>query len=997
MAPIPYQVVGFTFGATDRATGKRHAKVGDLVLAENVRQIERSQYRKRRGYARTAPSVDAGSWTAPADSTGLVPVPGGCLLTIDGAGVAWCYDPDTSTLRNRGTITRPFPQHTVYLTAGRLRSPTVVLAGGDLWHFAVTTDAYWYSVTDATTGVSKLAPTKITTTSVVQISAAYDGTSVWVFWTDTTTTVRANKFSTTSPGTAPTVTTYATAGGGITTIDAFYFTGLSKIAVVMGNASAVRMDLRISYLDPATGAESASPAASAVIAAAVGAGATIMSPAILVSSGTTTWYMSVWEGRTDSGVGNQARLRLYDVTSSTLATSSVILDTKSPGAVRTCFGVSAGYVNGSGDRVVFQQFDDVENDLSPWNWAISQHVRGGVTTDNTRWAAGSWLAGRPAQVGSTWYIPTGYDDAGRTLSSSIQSQNVQRTCHLRDSSGNIIGQALSGQAGGAWNTGTDNASASISTRHTGVAATVIVGNVVFVPCLMLAGTVQDLAAGSIAWDTAPTYGLPVACRGRALVPGGIPVVFGATESVREVTPLVFPNYFTVSAGATSTDIAIVYRFTSPDGTFWRSSPCRGTISIANAATITVPTLRHLLTGTKCTIELYAGTTGVPYFQEGKENDTTADTITFTYSSTLKTDEALYNVGGALSNAPAPPCKHVAVWNGRAFFGATPERDVVWCSQEFAPGVGIQLNEVLRSTWLQGKGEVLAMADTGSTLALFRSDAIAVLNGSGPDGRGAGAFIPQTIEEPRGATNWRSMLKTGKGLLFQGTDGLMYSLAGVQVLDAFAGMADYSSATVVGALLDEDESNACFFLSTGVILALDYAHATAEQPIGVWYDWTSANLNRAYGACVDSSGIPKHIESTGVLRTPTDSLWTDASSGATTPVLMKLTTSKLAPVGMQGGCRVEGVALLGTCLGVCDVKLTIASGAITPSTHTKTLAVADPFKVYAKPPALGRVIEVQVTVEESANSGGTEGFVFDGLGLNVQPLGGLMFPESGERI
>jgi ATP-binding cassette subfamily B protein len=39
------------------------------------------------------------------------------------------------------------------------------------------------------------------------------------------------------------------------------------------------------------------------------------SPSILVSSGTTTWYLVVWEGRTDSGAGNQARLRLYDVTS----------------------------------------------------------------------------------------------------------------------------------------------------------------------------------------------------------------------------------------------------------------------------------------------------------------------------------------------------------------------------------------------------------------------------------------------------------------------------------------------------------------------------------------------------------------------------------------------------------------------------------------------------------------------------------------------------------
>jgi hypothetical protein len=105
--------------------------------------------------------------------------------------------------------------------------------------------------------------------------------------------------------------------------------------------------------------------------------------------------------------------------------------------------------------------------------------------------------------------------------------------------------------------------------------------------------------------------------------------------VREVTPLNFPNYFTTSGGGTTYIAAVCYRFTSPDGTFWRSAPIIGSLSIANGATITVPTLRNLLPGTMAVIEWYAGAAGVAYLQEVKDNDTTVDSITFTFTNAAR--------------------------------------------------------------------------------------------------------------------------------------------------------------------------------------------------------------------------------------------------------------------------------------------------------------------------------------------------------------------------
>lgn len=999
MAGIPYQSVSFVFGAAEQDTGQRHVKAGGLALAQNVRQQKRSQYRKRRGYARVAPSFTGASWTNPTDTVGLVPGPNGSMFTIDGNGRAWCYDPDAVTWRDRGQLTRVFPQHTPLIDAAGLSKPTIVSVGNNIWVFAIASSKYYYSIIDATTGVMILARTEVAATNIVNLSAAYDGTSVWVIWVAGSTTATAHKFSTSSPASAPTSTTYQTiAGAGLRGVDMRRLTGPSETAVVVSgiNGAGTQSDVSRSYLDPATGTPKGSPAA-VTVTTVLGANDIDVTccPSILVSDGTTNWYFAIWEDTT--GSINSYGLNLYTVTTATLAASSVELQNVGDTGNTSAIGACCGYLADNGDRVVFAQRDNLTGTVSPWDYTITRYTRSGSTTTAT-FARGAWIASKPVKIGTSWYLMTGFEDDGDAIATSVQTRGVQRTFNLRDSDGNILGQSLSGAASGLWHRSSRPTTALLASQDSAqIPDAFAVGNVIMCAGLMMTGTLLDLDAGIIAWDTAATYGLPTECQNRAVVPGGVPYVFGHQENIREIAPLVYPNYLTTSGAATVYDCAVVYRFTSPDGTFWRSSPLRGSLSISNGATLTIPTLRTKLANTTCVIEFYAGSSGVPYLQQTKDNDPTVDSITMTFSSTLKTDEALYSVGGALTNAPAPACKHVAVWQGRLFLGGTPEPDVVWSSQEFAPSTGVQLNEVLRSSWLQGTGDITAMAPSGLYLCLFRRDAIAIMNGPGPDGRGSGNFVPQTLDAKYGLTNWRSPLHTSQGLRFQSVDGLEYIVSGSQVVDAYAGMQDYAATDIVCALLDEDEGVSCLFQSDGVILACDHMHPTPEQPTGVFYKWTSSKLIRAYGACVDSSGTPWHMEVTGVLRKPQDALWTDADSGGTTPVLKKLQTGKLAAVGNLGAFRVKSATFLGQYVGSCDFRMTVASGSNTSNHDKAGISSADPLKFTAYPPSLNRVLEVQVTIEETANSGNTEGFVFDALAFEVQPLGGILFPEASERI
>ncbi len=1005
MAPIPYQQATFRFGAAEQDVGTRHVQAGNLVEAINVRMTERLQYRKREGFVKVTPSTDGLSFVQATDTMGLVAGPNATMFTIDGAGRAWCYDPDTTTWRYRGQITRPFPQHTASLSAAKLGRPTIVIAGNNKWTFALATDAYYYAVEDLSTGVILQPPTKVAAVGILNVCAAYDNTNVWAIFVDGSTSATSHKYVNSTPTVAAVSATYVTvAGTAWRSVDMQWLSGPSLLAVVIGGrAGTGDRHTNRSYMNPATGAASGAPA-SVTVTDASGANNQIIlsSPSILVdpAGSGTNWYFVVWK---DIGsVGNMG-LVLYKITTATLAAAATTTVFSTPNTNNTtAVGACCGYVAANGDQVIYEHSDRLEAEPAPWNHVITKRVRGSVTTD-TVWSRGQWLASKPMLLsGVQWYVMTGYEDDGIALATSVQTRGVQRTYNLRDASdGSVVGQALAENAGGIWHNTPSPTAANLADHSVAkVPAAYVVGSVIYTAAMMAAGSLLDLSAGAIAWDFAATYGVPAQCLDRALVPGGIPVIFGHQENVREVTPLNFPNYFTTSAGATTYIAAVCYRFTSPDGTFWRSAPIIGSLSIANGATITVPTLRNLLPNTKCVIEWYAGASGTAFLQEVKDNDATVDTITFTFTSAaaLVTDEALYTTGGALDNAPLPPCKHVCVFQNRAILAGTPEDDIIWVSQEFRQQAGLQFNEALNSTWIQGGGSILAMASGGLFLAFFRRDAIAIISGPGPDGNASGIYQPQTLDVKETMTNWRSVLPAEGGVYYQAIDGLIYQLQGAKSVSVFAGMQAYASETVRAAVVNLAENQAWFLTSAGAILVLDYGHPTADQPAGQWFRWYTASAlpTAPGGAVLDSAATLWFSDGSGNLYKQGAGLWADVDGGTSRAVLMRLKTGAMSPWGLTNGGRVEGVTFLGRYLGACDFLMTLASGTIAPSTHPKTLSSVDPLRLTAKPPALNRIADFSATIEESANTGLTEGFIFDGLTVNYQSYG-VMPPSSGETI
>ncbi|HEU4369631.1 MAG TPA: hypothetical protein VFV05_15535, partial [Methylomirabilota bacterium] len=887
------------------------------------------------------------------------------------------------------------PSWSAYLTGNAIEKPQVVEAGDNLWFFALISGAYYYAVVDKTTGILVLDRTKVTVSNINALCPVYDGTNVWAMLTTGSTTVTSHKFTLASPGTAPTSATYQTIASAVLSgVDCRRLSAVNETAVVVSglNEGTGLYHYSHSYLDPATGAARGSPAA--VTTTATPGALVCCCPSILVSDGTTSWYYALW-----LPTGTQDRiLRLVTVTSATLAAANATLATVTdPNAGTSSIGACCGYVADNGDRVVYAHSDDLAGSaVHPWNFTVTRYTYTGSTTAAT-FAPGSWLASKPAKIGTTWYVLTGYEDDGTALGGTVyQLRGFQRTYDLRDSDGNIVSSALGGEAGGLWHRGnTPDVTDLGAQRRAYVPAMLAIGNAMVAPVLLQSGSLKDYSAGGLVWDASATYGPSVSIMGRALVPGGIPVTFSHQENIREVTPLRWPGYITASATAVVYQVAVVYRFTSPDGTYWRSTPLLGTLDINNGATLTVPTLRHLLPGTTAQIEFYASTSGLPNLQEVKDNDPTASTITFTFSSTLKTDEALYTSGNVLVNMPAPACRLVSAWKGRAILSGCPERHKTYVSKEIRQGQGLSFNSAMATTWLEGVGDISACGPVNSSyLALFRRDAVAVLTGSGPNDQGTGNFSAVTLQTKKGTTNARGPVQGPAGCYYQSNDKRIYVVTGTDVADAFAGMEDYTTETVVASAHDEASRLVLVFTDGPALMALDYANPAPSNPLGTWYRWTSANLLRAYAACIDSSGSAFHVETTGALRTP-QGAWSDAGSGAAVPVLTKVKTGRLAPVGLQGECMVDWAKIVGEALGACDLRLTVAGGGA--STARDKSVTAGDLKLMCQPATMFNVTEVELTIEETANGDATEGVLLDGAEFDVRPKGRTWLPAAAERM
>lgn len=1014
MKPTP---ITFVPGAVDQVRGSRHLPLGGLVTAENFTMTKEGELAKRTALQQTSPTgltgtvtdgAQAGNATIVRADTGrisaLISSPTSRYQTISGDDLARAMP----VVRGGGIV------------EAQARRPWAVSAATVQWIFSLTFSVAAGSLRvvgrafDTATGSFVSSLVLVTSNNLRSLAAVYDpvGAAVWVLTLESG-QINAHKIPD-STLTVSATTTYASASGGreMTSLDALYMPSLNggspEIVVVWNEFLSTSSAHGMSFLDTATGLPKSNPS-STVTATAIAATNINCTAGIGLSNWTGSngnFYFSYWRASPSTNPALEwVRVRAAASGGALVVGSTDILETVTSGITNDAEirGVSTGYRQDASNEFYFGQYT-LNNTSSerPENYRIRRYDFAGLSLVND-WALGSWLASRPAQMGSNWYIVSGFEDG---------VGGAQRCLHLRKANSggvDIVSQALThGKGPPQWQDNVPvlqgSTSAQLSQGSQFTTNLEVSGNKLLCAVTTATDSPDTFRPVFLDWDFGATFGKPVALGESVVFPGGIPLVAHAAGRVHELTPLLAPPYLTGAAGGGGAVgdivVGIAYRFVWADGRITRSAPITTTIPAATtAATLTVPNLRHYTDGSnpRPQIEIYCSRPGstTPTLQRVIDNsiasDTQASVSPFYDSATAATTGIVVGVplpttGGGLLSSAAPACRSVAVWRDRLVVSGTEVDGEIWVTQEFEEGLGPSLNAAaLRYFWNDGQGGITGICPAGwDNLCLFKRDAVGLLSGPGPDGIGQlGAYVPQTLQTKRGLTNPASLYVGPDGAGFQDSQTgrmCMVTPAG-QILENGQGIDDFRTSTILCAAYLESLGQVWLGITGGVWLVQDVRFPIESEKGSArqWWKWTSGALTTP-AVVLDTPTGPLIITAAGKKVVRSTSTYRDEVSGTPTDYFEKVKTSKLTPFGRNGSGMLDQLIVQAHYQAGHTLKITVTPDGGTPSVHT--VVATTPGVWVVEPSGCLHVTEVEVTIEETASA--TAGFVLEAITMLVKP-------------
>jgi hypothetical protein len=1029
----------FRFGPVRQEVGSKHVRKGDLIEAINVRQTNKAGvYAKREGFERTAQTFSGGSLSgAPVEA---LPGTGQDTLMRDAGDQLWSRSNTTNEWTYKGKNVRPWPEvSTIQSNLYTVPQPFSCLVGSLVWVFALTTNAYEFTIIDGATGSPTSSKVTVSATGIVHASAAYDGTNVWVFWVDNGAngTIRCHKFAVSTPAVAPTATNFYTFPSSPTDVStvalqkvqARFFSTTSRVMVVACGGSKVTTTYKRAcahaVLDPSNGLASAAAGEAATVSYAY--------------SGTTAPYtisgLYILDGQTGANANwfytyvnwptaTSAKLYVAEVTNGNTASfttnSTDLIGSFSSPEVYAC----SGYYDHANLRTyILVSMQSATTNVTDF-WQINNRVFswGGAYGAAANDIRKKWVASGFAKVGSDWYVITGSDDWSQYRTQmGAENLSLQRCFHVRKfvpstaanlGTWDIISQFQMGSGPAVFHKASAALTFAAGTPPiTCVPPVHVIGNTI-VSAIAVGSVITgyvDLAVSRIVTDK--EYGKCAQAMGYAFCPGSIPVAWNSGVTPHEVAPLDFPSYITI-AGGTGTDFsiaAVCYAIYDGNGVVWRSAPKVVSASIGHGATLSVP--EPTVTGNvPLFVEFYIGNNSTPKLQTAVSYVVGSGVANFTTPTVaaMIIGESLYTTGNALSNTWPVPCQSMEVWNNRLFFA---RGNRIFVSKELEPGFGPIFNEVQSSTWSEEQNSITAMAPVDwNYLAILSEGQVATISGPGPDGVGNGNYVIKTLSFKSGIVEGGIALQGAGGCYFQTryNGRIMCITPSLQVVEAAGGAYDYSAYDFTTGAWYEDERLMVFFApASRAAIAIDYQHVGDATPFGQVYLWTFAAGLTTSAVTVDHDGIVVVGNLGGIYRS-TRSVFVDGNSSGTTDTYdMDLATAELQFGDLQGEitvAKVQALLSMYSASGVyIDVFPSYASPTQADSRVTSVLRdlsaptnSGDTRMVMTRPPNCSRVPSIRVRIREKAGVTGRS-FEFEGLAIDYTTSGRLWHPPSGDVI
>jgi hypothetical protein len=427
----------------------------------------------------------------------------------------------------------------------------------------------------------------------------------------------------------------------------------------------------------------------------------------------------------------------------------------------------------------------------------------------------------------------------------------------------------------------------------------------------------------------------------------------------------------------------VFTWTRPDGSIVRSAPSVPTsitLSGANNAVIPQSTLwasaLDIAYATKPSFrEVYrAGpaAAGNVTFNKVLNIPNNVSTPLDTLSDAVAAaGEILYTTGGVLENYPAPPCNLMTSNNGRAFVVNSENPTELWFSKQRKVGEGVYFHPLLRLNITgDGYGAITALSAMDGRVIAFKSNAIYVISGDGPDDTGGGSFNPpQAITLNIGTTNPASVVTVPDGIMFEAAAGIYLLDRGLSLTYLGAPVEQYTNAeNVVGASIADGYTQVRFVMPSGRCLVWDYHHKR-------WYTWklrvdTSGVASTVVGCAQIQGGVWCYALADGSIFQETPGVFSDVN-GTTTAIVPRVGFPQVNTGGINGFQRVYCMQIEGEYVGdhTLQVSAVYDLGAATETTRALAITAGPyQYEVFFSNPKCS-TIQINLTASLAAGSGG----------------------------
>ncbi len=340
----------------------------------------------------------------------------------------------------------------------------------------------------------------------------------------------------------------------------------------------------------------------------------------------------------------------------------------------------------------------------------------------------------------------------------------------------------------------------------------------------------------------------------------------------------------------------------------------GSGTATNTITVNVPTLRLTYkTANPVKIVLYRWSTAQQTYYQATSltaptmNSLTVDSVAIVDTladSSIIGNNILYTTGGVIENTGAPSFNAVTLFDDRLWGIDAEDPNLLWYSKQVIETTPVEMSDLLTlyiapSIGSQGStGRNKCAAPMDDKLVLFKRNAISYINGTGPDNTGANSQYSQPIfvTSTVGTENQNSIVFQPGGLMFQSDKGIW--LLGRDLSTSYIGApveAYTKNATVQSAVNVPGTNQIRFTMDSGITLMYDYYY-------GQW--GTFVNVPAISSTLYEN--LHTYINASGQVYQETPDSYLDGTS----PVLMKFTTSWIAPAGVQGYQRAYFYYLLG---------------------------------------------------------------------------------------